>query len=520
MRSPFRFKSFNQRLGRPGVVALTLASSLIAQPGIGLSQWLESPARAQTTAFCQSAAGTIAEKESLRQAAKGDPTAESRYQKLVEADAERLRRCRNQTWPQTQAIWLRLYPCDLQPGVLEGVMDRIVNRGYNRVYVEVFYDGQVLLPPADNPTAWPSAIRSPEAAQGDLLAQAIAKGHKRGLKVYAWMFTMNFGYSYGQRPDRQQTLARNGPGQTSFYVASNGGEIDLPNGNGEVDKIFIDPYNLQAKQDYNRLVQAILQRKPDGVLFDYIRYPRQAGAGSVATKVQDLWIHATAAQQALVRRSLNYKGFNLIQRFLNQGYITTNDIASLDRMYPNETEPLWQGRNPPLLPGQPLPPAATRQPQLQYELWLLSVAHAFQGVLDFLTAATLPVQRQGIPAGAVFFPDGNRRIGRGFDSRMQPWDRFSNSLEWHPMAYGVCGNTSCIVDQVQTVLRVAPPGTQISPVIAGDWGRSIDGKRPSLEAQMAAIRQAAPQIQSVSHFAYSWQEDSQSRRERQSCSLR
>lgn len=54
-------------------------------------------------------------------------------------------------------------------------MDRIVNRGYNQVYLEVFYDGQVLLPATANPTAWPSVIRTPGAENIDILATAIKK---------------------------------------------------------------------------------------------------------------------------------------------------------------------------------------------------------------------------------------------------------------------------------------------------------------------------------------------------------
>ena len=517
MRSHFLSRKIVKQ--RRGAIALALASSLLAQPGV-LFPWLGGVAQAQLTAFCKLPTSTIAQKDAARQAAfAGDQIATVQYQQLVQADAQRLRQCRSQTWPQTQAIWLRLYPCDLQPGVLDDVMDRIVNQGYNQVYVEVFYDGQVLLPSTDNPTVWPSVIRNGEAAKADLLAQAIQKAHERGLKLYAWMFSMNFGYSYGQRADRQQALARNGRGQSSLYVANNGG-LAIDFSQQEVDKVFIDPYNLQAKQDYNRLVQAVLQRQPDGVLFDYIRYPRQTGAASVTDKVSDLWIYASGAQQALIQRGLNNKGVNLIQRFLQKGYISTYDIAALDRQYPQEREPLWQGRNPPLSLSKQLLPAAIRQPRLQQELWLLSAAHAFQGVVDFLTAAVLPVQQRGIPAGAVFFPDGNRRVGRGFDSRMQPWDRFPSSIEWHPMSYAVCGNTSCIASQVQEVLRAAPSGTQVSPVLAGVWGRALQNSRPSLEAQMAALRQFAPQIRSVSHFAYSWQEDPTSARNRRSCRLR
>lgn len=503
---------------RRGAIALALASSLLTQPGL-LFPRLGGTAQAQLTAFCKLPASAIAQKDAARQAAlAGDPTATAQYRQLLEADAQRLRQCRTQTWPQTQAIWLRLYPCDLQPGVLDDVMDRIVNLGYNRVYVEVFYDGQVLLPSTDNPTVWPSVIRNGAAAKADILAQAIQKAHERGLKLYAWLFSMNFGYSYGQRADRQQVLARNGQGQTSLYVANNGA-LAIDFSQQEVDKVFIDPYSLQAKQDYNRLVQAILQRQPDGMLFDYIRYPRQTGAASVATKVSDLWIYSSGAQQALIQRGLNNKGLNLIQRYLAKGYITAYDVATLDRRYPQEREPLWQGRKPPMSLSNQLLPAAIRLPRLQQELWLLSAAHAFQGVVDFLTAAILPVQQRRIPAGAVFFPDGNRQVGRGFDSRMQPWDRFPGSIEWHPMSYAVCGNTGCIASQVQKVLRAAPPGTQVSPVLAGVWGHALQNSRPSLEAQMAALRQFAPQIKSVSHFAYSWQEDPNAARDRRSCRL-
>ncbi|UWU49389.1 hypothetical protein APLC1_4237 [Limnospira platensis C1] len=150
------------------------------------------------------------------------------------------------------------------------------------------------------------------------------------------------------------------------------------------------------------------------------------------------------------------------------------------------------------------------------QLWRLSVAHAQQGILDFLNMFSQPVQSRGIPAGAVFFPEANRRVGeQGFDSRLQPWDRFPSAIEWHPMAYGVCGTTSCIVEQVETVANQAQPGTKIIPAIAGDWGKSIKN-RPPLEHQMRDIINAIPQIQSISHYSYDWQEP-QLTRDRQSC---
>ncbi|PLZ42845.1 hypothetical protein CBP26_06205, partial [Fischerella thermalis WC538] len=212
--------------------------------------------------YCQISAAQAQAKEKLRLSAlQGDQQAQNQYQELVRQHKQAVQECRNRNWPQVQAIWLRLYPCDIQPGEIDRIMDRIVNRGYNQVYLEAFYDGQVLLPAANNPTVWPSVIRTPGAENTDLLLRAIQKGQERGLKVYAWMFTTNFGYTYAQRRDREGAIARNGKGQTSLYVVD------------DASQVFIDPYNLQAKRDYYQMVQEILRRRPDGILFDYVRYP-------------------------------------------------------------------------------------------------------------------------------------------------------------------------------------------------------------------------------------------------------
>lgn len=444
--------------------------------------------------YCQLTPDEITQTSTLHQAAlQGDTAAQQQYQQRMQQHAQQLNQCRSQTWPQSQAIWLRLYPCDALDGVVEELLDRAVSRGYNEVYVEVFYNGQVLLPAAQNPTAWPAVIRQPGHESTDLLARAIARGHERGLKVYAWMFTLNFGYTYSQRPGAEQVLARNGFGDSS--ITTRPPEAEGPQANA--DETFVDPYSLQAKQDYSTLLQAILQRRPDGVLFDYIRYPKGTGSASIASRVQDLWIYGASAQQALLNRALNQKGAGLIQEYLSRGSVSASSLDSLDASYPQEQSPLWQG----LTPTEGASASAW-----QGELWRLSVAHATQGILDFLNLVIAPVQQLGIPAGAVFFPDGNQTIGaQSFDSRLQPWDRFPSKIEWHPMSYAICPDSSCIVAQIQRVKAQAASETAVRPVLAGVWGQTLNG-HPPLEQQMQAIRQALPQIQSVSHFAFSWQE--------------
>ncbi len=449
--------------------------------------------------------------------------------------------------PGTQAVWLRLYPCDVRPGEIDRVLDKVVNKGYNQVYIETFYDGQVLLPVADNPTPWPAVVRNRGYEKYDLLEKAIAKGKQRGLKVYAWLFTMNFGYTYAQRPDRQQTLAINGKNQTSLTVTE-GAAINEDLGEVPGNQAFIDPYSPQARQDYSLLVNQIVKRKPQGMLFDYVRYLRGVGPASVATKVQDLWIYGPASQQVLLQRANNQQGRDLIQRYLTKGFINPNDVQAVVKQYPTEKEPLWQGRIPRPIPiatpasrrdnavsrsasttpatNNPNPARPTPKPTpplpdtgiLQKDLWKLSVAHAVQGILDFLGIAIQPAQRMGIPVGAVFFPNANQTINQGgFDSRLQPWDKFPAAMEFHAMSYGNCGDVSCIVPQVQRTVSLAPAGAKIIPAIAGDWGKPLKN-RPSLEIQMRAIRSATPQINAVSHFAFGWQEP-EDERARQTCRL-
>ena len=481
-----------QRLYRGTIAALLTSSSLVTQC------WLTQTAQAQTLAYCWLSNEAIAQKQNfLVGTLKGNSDSENRYKALIKQHAESLRQCRERTWPNVQAIWLRLYPCDARAGAIDEILDRLVSRGYNQVNVEVFNDGQVLLPVSDNPTPWPSLIRTPKAERLDLLSQIIQKGQERGLRVYAWMFTMNFGYIYAQRPERQGSLARNGRGETSLTFVKDGSQA------------FIDPYSQQAKTDYMQLVQAVLKRRPDGMLFDYIRYPRGEGSDSVVTKVEDLWIYSDAAKQALYDRAANNKGRELIARYLSKGSISARDVADVNQLYPTEQTPLWQGRTP-----SPTDTVAS----LQWQLYQLSVAHAAQGVLDFLSLATNIAQRNGIRAGAVFFADGNQAVGRGgYDSRLQPWDRFPSSIEWHPMSYGVCGSTGCIDDLVKRTVARAASGTQVIPALAGTWGKSVSN-RPSLEIQMQSLRQSVPQINSISHFAYSWQ-DPQYDRDRKFCRL-
>ncbi|MEN9232234.1 MAG: hypothetical protein Q6L68_15150 [Thermostichus sp. DG02_5_bins_236] len=562
------------------------AQAQIFRPGSFLFQDSGSPPReslqetlstASLNAFCQQSPAEVAHKAQLRQQANQSDRAWADYTQILADHRAALIACRSRRWPQIQAIWVRLHPCDANAGVLDQVFDQVVNLGYNRVLIETFYDGRSILPQSDFPGGvgiWPSI--QPNA---DLLELALRAARRRGLSAYAWVFSLNLGYSYGQRADRQVALARNGRGTTTILDPATAHLEDL----GSPDEVFVDPFHPQARQDFAGLIERLLHRQPDGILFDYIRYPRGSGGASLAATVKDLWIHGDAARQAYLDLAENLAGRALLERYLAQGYVTVTDVLQLDALYGEEPRWRWPGDPKPDLAGIPsleevlsleglgwstrdaktaagaidsnssnsidlepsgdpepereqregqpqaveptqLPPSPTptpnasvRQERWQNELWPLSVDFARHGILEYLNQAADPARTRGIPTGAVFFPDGNQAVGEGFDSRLQPWDRFDPNMEWHPMAYAKCEDASCVVQQVERVLRAASPNTFVCPAIAGLWGQP-QRQRPTLEVQMEELARRLPQLPCVSHFALSWIEP-EMERSRQACQL-
>src|SRR5919199_29417 len=132
-----------QRIYRSAIAALLTSSSLVSQCGFPLT------AQAQPAAYCWLSNQEMSQKENLLIGAlKGNSDSLKRYQALVRQHANYLRQCRDRTWPNNQAIWLRLYPCDVRAGAIDQILDRLVNRGYNEVYDELW----LYLRPATRPT--------------------------------------------------------------------------------------------------------------------------------------------------------------------------------------------------------------------------------------------------------------------------------------------------------------------------------------------------------------------------------
>lgn len=448
------------------------------------------PGKGQEFPYCIFDRQSIEQKADLLQrATKGDRGAQLQYQAIVTSHKDRLKRCRETSWLKTQALWIRLYPCDLKPGNLDQILDNVVNFGYNYLYVNAFYDGRVLLPHQDNPTVFPSVVGE-QAPQADLLAEVIKRARERDIKVYAWVFAMNFGPSYSKRSDRSGAIARNGFGETNLQDPN-----AIPEEKG-VSHIFVDPYNPRAQDDLKNVIFAISQRQPDGILFDYIRYPHRTQR--LTKDVRDLMIYGYISARKLMSRSLSPLGQSLIYNYLKEGRVNNTKV-------PPGTK-LWQ-----LPDGKEIVANGT---DLNQQLWQLVIEHARWGVTTFL-ANTAPAK--GIPTGAVFFPRANRNFPEGIDPRIQPWERFLRVQEWHPMLYSTCGHGGCIIDELASVIKNLPAGIKLCPAIAGFWGIHR-GQRIPLESQLNALRNAYSNLDCISHFAYSWL-DLESDQQRRSCKL-
>jgi hypothetical protein len=431
-----------------------------------------------------------------------NPSARSQYQAVLQKHKSELQACRDRNFPQTQATWIRLYPNDAKAGVLEDVFDKVANRGYNQVFIEAFYDGRVLLPVADNPTPWRSvmeeAVKKGEvAADYDLLQKAIALGKERGIKVYGWAFTMNFGYGYSEIRGKAAALAINGDGENSI-AKTNFDRAQVSNGRAfyedayEVDHLFIDPYSAIAKNDLTNLVKSLIKRQPDGVVFDYVRYPTNQ-TGALIDNVKQLWIYGQSSKASLLNSIADRNVRELMAIYLQNGKITADDVVQTEQKLAASAQV-----QPTNIKNLPATLAIA-----QSLMWNMATNHAYQGVINFVNTVTAPLQQSNIPIGTVFFPAGNRAKSDKFDPKMQPWDRFPSSMERHAMTYAICADGRCVADQVAEVVRQSAPETLVCPILSGTWGQSFGG-HASFEIQTQAILAKQLKLKCLSHFVFSW----------------
>ena len=73
------------------------------------------------------------------------------------------------------------------------------------------------------------------------------------------------------------------------------------------------------------VVKAILQRNPDGMVFDYVRYPTNL-TGVLIDNVKQLWIHGQSSRSTLLDSIDNKNVRELMAVYLQNGDLTADDV--------------------------------------------------------------------------------------------------------------------------------------------------------------------------------------------------
>lgn len=147
-----------------------------------------------------------------------------------------------------KGLWVRPYRRDATALDVLEVMDNAQSLGITDLFVETFRGGRTSY--RGNPT-FPS--RYPE----DLLEVYVKEGHRRGIKIHAWLHTLDFGPDWAKaHPD---TLVLDGFGNTSNST--------------ERGSSRVSPALPEVRQEIGGLIDDVAARGADGVMLDYLRYP-------------------------------------------------------------------------------------------------------------------------------------------------------------------------------------------------------------------------------------------------------
>lgn len=204
--------------------------------------------------------------DGIYQVRNGGPSAPAliAYDRLVK-QAARANRPEPDDQIKRKGLWIRPHRGDLTGLHVLEVLDNAQAMGITEVYVETFQRGtlHVKSPSGLFPLATPATGTSPEV---ELLRVYSKEARRRGMKVYAWLHTLNFGQAYGEAHPEQ--LVRDGFGKTS--------------GATEKQSWRVSPSHPEVRRRLNLMAWELASSGlVDGIHLDYIRYPVRLKDGDV-----------------------------------------------------------------------------------------------------------------------------------------------------------------------------------------------------------------------------------------------
>ncbi|MBI6545767.1 MAG: hypothetical protein HY692_03175 [Cyanobacteria bacterium NC_groundwater_1444_Ag_S-0.65um_54_12] len=147
-----------------------------------------------------------------------------------------------------KGIWIRPYRRDATALELLEVLDNAQSLGITDIFVETFWGGRLIYP--GNP-AFPA--RYPE----NLLSLYVQEGRRRGMKVHAWLHTLDFGSDWAKR--HPNALVQDGFGRPSTVI--------------ERGSYMVSPALAEVREELSRILTEVASHAADGVILDYLRYP-------------------------------------------------------------------------------------------------------------------------------------------------------------------------------------------------------------------------------------------------------
>jgi uncharacterized lipoprotein YddW (UPF0748 family) len=191
-----------------------------------------------------------------------------------------------------QGLWIRPYRGDLSGLHVLEVLDNAQAMGITEIYVEAFQAGKLHYrsPSGVFPPATPATATAPEV---ELLRVYSQEGRRRGMKVYAWLHTLNFGQEYGEaNPDQ---LVRDGFGRVS--------------GATEKQSWRVSPTHPEVRRRLNLMAWELASSGlVDGIQLDYIRYPVRLKEGDVdpTADPRNFWGYSSHQMQSFFAENPAY----------------------------------------------------------------------------------------------------------------------------------------------------------------------------------------------------------------------
>ncbi len=177
--------------------------------------------------------------------------------------------------PEMRVAAVTVFDALTDEGTIQSLVDELANHHYNAVAVHTRYRGDATYLPNRADTTWPNPEpRSPLVGNVDVLGEFVARGHARGLKVFAYVNT-HLVTSGTAVPTEPGHVVNAHPDWRTW--AYNGGSPVVQDATHDPEGLWLDPA-LPAVRGYLADIVGDIAKNYaiDGVMLDRIRYPQTA----------------------------------------------------------------------------------------------------------------------------------------------------------------------------------------------------------------------------------------------------